>query len=210
MSPKAARYSAGLALLVAIGFGCAAKQPTNTPPGYVDVSEGGIGPGGGTYSYAGVSPTIIVTVPRGWKNFHHEDRFWDVARETEHGLVALFFQRPTTVYGPPEGGRPNTPREAVDLVTQNPGLTVSEPEPITVDGYEGQRVDVSAAEEDTQILAAERPLLGIGPTDDLRLAFFAVEDGILVIGYISPAGRMAETAETLQPLLATVRIEEGS
>jgi len=76
-----------------------------------------------------------------------------------------------------------------------------------VDGYDGLGVDIAAAEEDTQVLAGERPLLGIGPTDDARLAFFAVEEGILVIGVISPAGRMAESAQMLEPLVDSIWIE---
>jgi hypothetical protein len=185
-------------------------EPTTTPPGHVDISEGGIGPGGGTYSWAGLSPEIIVTVPRGWESFHHEDRFWDVARETDDGVVAVFFQQPTIVYGPPQGGSPTTPEEAVDLVGQNPGLTVSGSEPIEVDGYHGLQVDVSAAEEDTQVLAGERPLLRIGPTDDARLAFFAVQEGILVIGIISPARQMADAAEMVQPIIDSIWIEEDT
>jgi hypothetical protein len=201
--------SLAAAILLAAAACTPAATLTPTPPAYVDIAEIAAAPlGAGSFSFAALSPRIIVTVPRGWRSFHHEDRFWDVARQTDDGLVVVFFQRPTIVYGPPLGGSPATPQEAVELVAQNPGLTVSESNPMEVDGYAGLRVDLAAAQEDTQVLAAERPLLGIGPDVDVRLAFFSVEDGILVIGLISPKGKLEETVERLQPILDSIWIEE--
>jgi hypothetical protein len=161
----------------------------------------------GTYSMASFTPRVEVTVPgQGWQAFHHEPRFWDVARETDQGALALMFQAPTLVYGP-DGPAPATaPAQAVELLRTNPGVVAGEPVSIVVDGQSGLTIDLVTTAEDTQLLAGERGLLGMGPTTDVRLAFFEVDGALLAIGLVAPRGTLSSAAAEVQPLLDSVRI----
>jgi hypothetical protein len=160
----------------------------------------------GRYAYAAFTPRVELTVGDGWQNAHRVPEFFDVVQVRDGDFWAVMFHHPARIFGPPEGGSATTPEEAIELLRENDGLELSTPTPIEIDGRNGLQVDLFAATEDTQVLAGAQPLLGIGPTNDVRLAFFAVEGGVLVIGLVSPPGEMAAWALTAQPVLDSVTI----
>ncbi|HET6745322.1 MAG TPA: hypothetical protein VFH90_05650 [Candidatus Limnocylindria bacterium] len=197
------RRIAAIATLLTL-TACAATPSASPTASAAEVANGPLEPG--TYTASDFSPRIEVTVPERWENFHTDPRFWDIVRVTDDGPIVLLVQQPTIVFGPPEGGSATTPEEGMALLRQNSGLTVSEAEPIQIGGQDGLVVDIAATEEDTQVFAGERPLLGIGPTDSIRVALFAVDEGLLIIGFISPAGQMQAALNELQPMVDSIRI----
>jgi hypothetical protein len=185
---------------------CAEADLPSPLPSARELAEGPLE--AGRYTYAGFTPRLEVVVGDGWQGLHLLPEFFDVGLETETGFSAVMFHHPSRIFGRPEGGSATTPEEAVALLRQNDGLEVSAPRPIEIDGREGLQVDLVAAADDTQVLAGTQPLLGIGPGNDVRLAFFSVSGGVLVIGLVSPPGGMDAWAETAQPVLESVTIRE--
>jgi hypothetical protein len=192
-----------LALASALGA-CATGDQASPRPSARELAEGPLD--AGRYTYADFTPRIELTVGDGWQNAHLLPEFFDVAQVREGDFWAVMFHHPSRIFGPPEGGSATTPEEAVALLRQNDGLEVSTPTPLEIAGRHGLQVDLVAANDDTQVLAGAQPLLGIGPDNDVRLAFFAVEDGVLVIGLVSPPGEMGAWAMTARPVLASVTI----
>ena len=171
------------------------------------ITEEGMALAAGRYTYEAMSPQIEVTVPDGWQNAHLLPEFWDVARLSDGAYAAIAFMRPTRIIGTGSGSPAATPQDAVALLEQNPGLEVSEPQPVEVAGLSGLEVDLFAPHDDTQVLGGEQDLLGIGPGNDIRLAFLPEEDGVLVVGLITPTGEMDAFAAEAQPVLASISID---
>ena len=192
-----------LALAPVLGA-CATADQASPRPSAAELAEGPLD--AGRYTYGAFTPRVELTVGDGWQNAHLVPEFFDVVQVRNSDFRAVMFHHPARIFGPPEGGSATTPQEAVALLRQNDGLEVSTPTPIEIGGRNGLQVDLIAANDDTQVLAGAQPLLGIGPTNDVRLAFFAVGDGVLVIGLVSPPGEMAAWALTAQPVLDSVTI----
>ena len=150
---------------------------------------------------------VEITLPfTGWQAFHHEDRFWDIIRVEGSSIRGLMFHAPTNVYGA-DGPEPATTAEqAVALLAAKPGATVSSPAEVVIDGKRGLSVDVSAAADDTELFGSQRPLLGIGPEEDVRLAFFGVEGQLLSIGTLAAHGELDAAADVVAPIVASIRI----
>jgi hypothetical protein len=194
------------ALVVLVG-GCAAAgvaSPSAAAAAVAVTAEGSLAPG--RYTYPGFAPRIELEVGDGWQVAHLMPEFVDVARQDEGGFSAIMFQRPARIFGPPGGAPATTPDEAVELLRQNDGLEVSDPVAAEVGGLAGLEVDLIATAQDTQVFAGAQPLLGIGPDNDVRLAFFAVDGGVLSIGLVSPPGAMDAWSLIAQPVLDSIRI----
>lgn len=181
--------------------------PTPTP---LDVREVAVGElTAGRYTYPGMQPRIELTVPDGWQTVHLSPEFFDVARDGPAGFSAVMFFRPPLIIGPPGGAPANDPRHAIALLHENERLTVSMERVAYIGGVAGVQVDVSADREDSHLLGGEEGLLGIGPSDDLRLTFLQADGGVLVIGLVCPAGQMDTWVAEARPVLASVTIGSG-
>ena len=133
-------------------------------------------------------------------------RFFDIGRDTDTGFSAVMFIRPTRFMAPAEGSPAATPDEAIALLRLNDGLEVSVTRPVEIDGRSGVEVDIVASREDTQVLGGADGILGIGPTNDVRLAFFDAAGAVLVIGLTAQSGEMGEWAVTAQPVLESIHV----
>jgi hypothetical protein len=192
-------------ILLAALAGCTTAPVSPTP---IPAAETAIGPlQSGRYTYSGFSPRIEVEVSgEGWETFHRDPEFWDVARQTEDGVVALMFLDPPTIIGP-DGAVPATTAEAaLATLRANDELTITDERTVEIDGREATQLTITVARDDTHMLGSEEALLGIGPSDAVRLAFFDAGDGVLVIGTVAQRASLDEADALLAPVIATVRI----
>jgi hypothetical protein len=192
-------------ILVVVVGGCATAPATPTPALPTETAIGPLEPG--RYTYSGFSPRIEVEVSgEGWETFHREPEFWDVARHTEDGVVALMFLHPPTIIGP-DGPVPATTADAaLATLRANDELTIADERTVEIGGREARQLTITVQHDDTHMLGSVGALLGIGPEDAVRLAFFDADDGVLVIGIVAQRAALEAADALLAPVIATVRI----
>ena len=140
--------------------------------------------------------------------FHLIPDFFDVATETEDGLVAVMFLDPIAFLNAEEQDvQAATPQEAIELLGAHDGATVGEPRPVEIGGLAGLEVDASYAIDNAHVLRVSGGNIGFGPTNDLRLAVLEADEGLLVIALNAPAGHMAEAEELTQAMRESIQID---
>lgn len=127
--------------------------PTATPFPCDDAAYPCAGPlGTGEHSSTLFQPKLTFTVDDGWVNSLDRERAYTLH---DNFAPAHFFQINSDVAIPEQQetcdalrkeGVGNTVADWVDFLTTHPGLETTEPEPITIGAYDGQRVDLHVAE----------------------------------------------------------------
>ncbi len=156
----------GLAVGVLLGTAltaCAAQPPATATP--IAATETEIGPlEAGRYTYGGFTPRITVQVPQGaWETFHRDPEFWDVARRTDDGVVALMFLHPPTIIGADGPVTATTADAAIQTLRGNPELHVTEERQVEIDGQAATQLTISVEADNTHMLGSEGALLSDRP-----------------------------------------------
>ena len=190
-------------VLVLSGCGPTELAPTATP---TELGEGDHP--AGTYSYSAFEPRIDVTLPDDdWSTLHLIPDFFDVATQTEDGLVAVMFLDPIAFLNAEQQDvQAFAPQEAIELLGAHDGATVGEPRPVEIGGLSGLEVDASYAIDNTHVIRVSGGDIGFGPTNDLRLAVLEADEGLLVIALNAPVGHIAEAHELTQAVYESIRI----
>jgi hypothetical protein len=194
---------AALAGLVLVGCGPTEVAPTATP---TELDEGDHR--AGTYTFSRFEPRIEVTLPDDeWTTFHLIPDFFDVAIESDDGPVAVMFLDPIAFLTREEqDAQPASPQEAIELLADHDGTTLSEPRPVQIAGLSGLEVDADFEIDNTHVMRVSAGNIGFGPNSDVRLAVLEADDGLLVIGLVAPAGLMDEAEELTQSVRDSVTI----
>ena len=209
MKPPRSTVLAAPVVVVAMLAGCAAigpsteSEPTQT---VTELEEGDHS--AGTYTYSQFAPRIEVTLPDDeWTTFHLIPDFFDVAVETEEGPVAVMFLDPIVfLSAEEEGAQAATPREAIELLADHDGTTLSEPRPVQIGGLSGLEVDANFEIDNTHVIRVSGGDIGFGPNSDVRLAVLEADDGLLVIGLVAPTGHMDEAEEITKRVRDSIAI----
>ena len=209
MKPPRSTVLAAPVVVVAMLAGCAAigpsteSEPTQT---VTELEEGGHS--AGTYTYSQFAPRIEVTLPDDeWTTFHLIPDFFDVAVETEEGPVAVMFLDPIVfLSAEEEGAQAATPREAIELLADHDGTTLSEPRPVQIGGLSGLEVDANFEIDNTHVIRVSGGDIGFGPNSDVRLAVLEADGGLLVIGLVAPTGHMDEAEEITKRVRDSIAI----
>ena len=154
---------AGLPVVVAVLAGCGAAEltPTATP---TELEEGDHG--AGTYTYSPFAPRIEVRLPDDrWTTFHLIPDFFDVAVNTDDGPIAVMFLDPIAfLTAEEEDAQAATPEEAIELLADHDGATLSEPRPVQIGGLSGLEVDADFEIDNTHVIRVSGGNIGFGPT----------------------------------------------
>ena len=102
--------------------------------------------------------------------------------------------------------RPPRREEAIELLADHDGATLSEPRPVEIGGLSGLEVDASYEIENTHVIRVSAGNIGFGPTSDVRLAVLEADGGLLVIGLVAPTGHMDEAEELTQSVRDSIAI----
>jgi hypothetical protein len=196
-----------LAVLVMSACGGVAPSPTATPRIAAELEEGDHL--AGLYTYSAFEPQIEVTLPDdGWTTFHRVPDFFDVALETDDGPVAVMFLDPIAfLTADEENAQATTPQEAMELLGDHEGTTLSDPREVEIGGLSGLEVDADFAIDNTHVIRVSGGDIGFGPTSDVRLAVLEADEGLLVIGLVAPAGLMQEAEDMTQSVRDSITID---
>ena len=146
----------------------------------------------------------------GWESMHVHGEFFDLGRfEGEERQTAparwIAFGDPEHVRGSEDVPDTDlTPAEAAALLAERTDLTAGEPVPFSLDGREGVRLDLHAAEPNTRIFGGAEGDFGLEPSVDVRLGFVPVDEGLLVVFVAAPADELDAAWEEAQPVLESV------
>ena len=146
----------------------------------------------------------------GWESMHLHGEFFDLGRfEGEERQTAparwIAFGDPQHVRGSEDVPDADlTPDEAARLLARRDDLTAGEPVPFSLDGREGVRLDLHAAEPNTPIFGGTEGDFGLEPSVDVRLGFVPVDEGLLVVFVAAPADELDAAWEEAQPVLESV------
>jgi hypothetical protein len=208
--------SIGLALVLAAA-GCSGSTPFEST-GPTTTSEGipalelTITPSlpAGRYTRSGFEPRITFQVddPR-WGGWQILDGFFDI--QQDHGspdVIAVQFGLATVVYGQ---GRESVPvtsaSQAVDALTQNDGLVVTETSARTIDGHGGYEITVeNHADLNASIIDVAPGTLSILQDRKLQVTFFDTPQGVLAVLVGGSTQGWAEALAAAKPVLDSVTI----
>jgi hypothetical protein len=155
-------------------------------------------------------PFTFAVPAGGWESMHIHGEFFDLGRfEGEERQTAparwIAFGDPEHVRGGEDVPDTDlTPAEAAGLLEERDDLTAGEPIPFTLDGREGVRLDLHAAEPNTPIFGGAEGDFGLEPSVDVRLGFVPVDEGLLVVFVAAPAAELDAAWEEAQPVLESV------
>ena len=197
------------AALVAVLAGCAATGPSTEPGPTRTVAELEEGDhSAGSYTYSQFEPRTELTLPDDrWTTFHLIPDFFDVAQETEDGPVAVMFLNPIAfLNAEEEEAAAATPQEAIEILADHDGTTLSEPRRVQIGGLSGLEVDADFEIDNTHVIRVSGGDIGFGPNSDVRLAILEADDGLLVIGLAAPAGHMDEAEVLTQSVRDSITI----
>jgi hypothetical protein len=193
-----------------VAAGCAAPAPSGA--GSADATPAELEEGdhvAGTYTYRQFQPRIEVTLPDDdWTTFHLTRDFFDVGVETANGPVVVMFFDPIAFLDAEEAeAAATTPQDAIELMADHEGTSLSEPRPVEIGGRSGLEVDADFEIDNTHVMRVSDGDIGFGPTNDVRLAVLEADDGVLVIGLIAPEDQMDEAEALTQAVRDSIRIE---
>jgi hypothetical protein len=144
----------------------------------------------------------------GWETGHLHGEFFDVLLDVGlEGVPAewLAFAHPEYIGTEPGSSVSGlSPDAAISVLLGRTDLTVSEPEPFTLDGRDGSVVDIHANEPDTQVFGGEGGAFGMNPNLDARLAVVPLEDDLLLVIVLADPARLDAVWDHVQPILDSV------
>lgn len=155
-------------------------------------------------------PFIFEVPADGWESMHLHGEFFDIGRfATEERQTApvrwIAFGHPEHIRGDedvPAAGL--TPTEAATLLAARGDLTASEPEPFTLAGREGIRLDLHAPEANTPIFGGPDGAFNMEPSTDIRLGIVPLDDDLLVVFVGAPPGELDAAWDEALPILESV------
>jgi hypothetical protein len=100
----------------------------------------------------------------------------------------------------------NNPAEAIALLEEHPGVTVSEPRDVEMAGLPGLEVEVAFERDNTHVMRVAEGDLGFGPQSDLRLTYLETDAGLLVIGLNAPVGTLADAKRLTRDVWESISI----
>ena len=166
---KALRPTVLAGLPVVLACWLAAAQPSMTPTATpTELEEGDHS--AGTYTYSAFAPRIEVRLPDDqWTTFHLIPDFFDVAVDTDDGPIAVMFLDPIAfLTAEEEDAQAATPEEAIELLADHDGTTLSEPRPVQIGGLSGLEVDADFEIDNTHVIRVSGGNIGFGPNSDVR------------------------------------------
>jgi hypothetical protein len=143
----------------------------------------------GEYATDEFEPAFSFRVGKGWQMpFPEENDVLGIVIE-QRG-AGVFFTKTQTVYDPSNPSQmeevpaPQTPHEWISWFEKHPNLNTTKPQPVTVGGASGLRIDVVAgsAPRDYPIECGTTPCVELYPFADIGMAsYIGIDDRYIVI-----------------------------
>jgi hypothetical protein len=214
---------AGINLIPASGPGgppaTPSPSPSPSPAAFEGQVRGELEPG--TYVLRYVQPfRITFTVPAGWEKLAAPATIWVApASNARLGFMTVenVFVDPCApdagLHDPPVGSKVGDLVTALDSL---PGIKASAPTDVTVSGFAGQRIDLTALTAwdacvgEPKFLRVNAGTLDVpppGPQDDYRLWILDVDGRRVVFAEVARAAATAADRSELQAIVESIRVE---
>ncbi len=99
-----------------------------------------------------------------------------------------------------------TPGEAVDLLAERASLGATNVGEIELFGRPGARVDLHSDVANNPVFGGADGTFGLGPELDMRLVVVPLEDDVLLVVVMAPAGELEAAWDEALPVLRTVEL----
>ena len=198
----------------------AGASPSEVPASPADGSRSfptatGIVLGAGRYRSAPPFdiPFTFEVPGTGWESMHLHGEFLDIGRFFgEERQTApdrwIAWGHPQHVRGTSDQPAAElTPETAAALLVARPELVAGEPEPFSVAGLEGVRVDLHAPEPNTPLFGGPAGDFGLEPAVDARLGIVSVGEELLIVMVLAPATDLETAWTEAQPILDSMEFE---
>jgi hypothetical protein len=151
-------------------------------------------------------PTLSFTLEDGWRGLFPDDED-EVALERSGG-VFFAITRVSEVVDPTTGTVVAVPDDLIAWLTTHPALTAEMPEPVTIAGVSGQRVDVTVTNgSEREIFAYPGGNMRIPAGVTFRCHVLPLDGADLTIILGAPDAVFAEATELIQPVLDSLVID---
>ncbi len=166
--------------------------------------------------YAAAPPfdlALTFTTPgQDWETLHLLGEFtdvvrWDGASRNGPPMRWIAFAHPTRIRG--ETDVPAAGLDAAEIaavLVEREDVEASEPEPFSVAGVDGLRVDLHARRPDTIIFGGPGGELGMEPSRSARVGIVVVEDEPLLMFVFAPRDELEQAWNEAAPLFDSVEL----
>ncbi len=210
-------YRVGLLMLsiLPLAMACGAPPPEEPEPRPLPEDTRTLSPG--TYRSEEFEPSFSFTIGEGWTNQPVETP--DNLALTRGRTWLLRFFKPQQVYKPNElYGVVDAPKDLIGWLRRHPDVRSSTPEPVTVGGVEGERIDVTVVGDLPEdhvgacgldcldlFRLSDGTALGLLKGDKARGTVLEdVEGETLIIGFVGPADEFDLQAAETQKVIDSV------
>ena len=207
----------GLSVLpiLALATACGAPPPEEPKPRPLPEDTQTLSPG--TYRSEEFEPSFSFTIGEGWTNLPPETS--DNLALTWGRTWLLRFFKPQVVYEPNERyGVVDAPKDLIGWLRRHPYVRASTPEPVTVGGVEGERINVTVVGDLPEdhvgacgpdcvdlFRLSDGSALGLARGDKARGTVLEdVEGETLIIGFVGPADEFDLHAAETQKVIDSV------
>jgi hypothetical protein len=162
----------------------------------------------GTYTASAFRPAVTLELDGSWTSVNRFDDFFDVEQDVgSPDVIAVQLARPKALIGldgaPIEVG---LPREAQQVLSDNPGLEIVAQSESRIGGLEGRVVEIeNRSGAHVGVLTLGPGTLGIDSGRRLWIAFFGTPDGLVAVMVGGSVARWQAALDTAEPVLESIR-----
>jgi len=198
-----------LLTLAVVGLAVACR-PTRAPGDRRELTASPAPLPPGTYTRAAFRPAVTLELNRGWTSVNQFDDFFDVEQNVgSPDVIAVQIARPRGLVGGSGVQSVGTPREARQVLSENPGLTIGASSHSRIGGLDGQVFEVeNQTGQHVGVMVLGPGTLGIDPGRKLRIACFMTSEGLVAVMVGGSVTKWDEALAAAQPILESIRFPE--
>ena len=198
-----------LLTLAVVGLAVACR-PTRAPDDRRELTASPAPLPPGTYTRAAFRPAVTLELNSGWTSVNQFDDFFDVEQNVgSPDVIAVQIARPRGFVGGSGVQSVGTPREARQVLSENPGLTIGASSDSRIGGLEGQVFEVeNQSGQHVGVMVLGPGTLGIDPGRKLRIACFMTSEGLVAVMVGGSVAKWNEALAAAEPILQSIRFPE--
>lgn len=161
----------------------------------------------GRYTRTAFRPAVTLDLDEGWTSVNRFDDFFDVEQDVgSPDVIAVQIARPRGFVGRSGVQSVGGPREAREVLSENPGLTMAESSDLRIGGLDGQAFELeNRSGQHVGVMALGPGTLGIDAGRKLWIACLATPDGLVAVMVGGSVTKWDEALVAAKPILESIR-----
>jgi hypothetical protein len=153
---------------------------------------------------------VTLGLNEGWTSVNRFDDFFDVEQDVgSPDVIAVQIARPRGFVGRSGVQSVSSPREAREVLSENPGLTMGASRDYRIGGLDGQVFEVeNRSGQHVGVMALGPGTLGIDPGRKLWIACLTTPDGLVAVMVGGSVTKWDEALAAAEPVLESIRFPE--